>query len=99
MSEANDAVVSQMLDDIAIVVAGKRYRFSQGHNREIYFEALTRLEVYGSKLINREATFRSWKGSVDYQTKRREAYDEVINKAIIYGKQPESACQSEEQPV
>lgn len=98
MSEQNDALVSQMLDDIAIVIAGKRY-VSQGHNRNIYQESYDRLVVYGTKLINREATFRSWKGSVDYQTKRREAYDEVINKAIIYGKQPEDACQSEEQPV
>ena len=99
MSESNDAVVSQMLDDIAIVVAGKRYKQSVGHYRDIYQESYDRLFVYGTKLINREATFRSWKGSVDYQTKRREAFDEVVNVAIIYGKQPESACQSEEQPV
>lgn len=99
MSEQNDALVSQMLDDIAIVVAGKSYKYSAGHKRDIYQESYDRLYVYGSQLINREATFRSWKGSVDYQTKRREAYDGVVNVAIIYGKQPESACQSEEQPV
>jgi hypothetical protein len=99
MSEANDGLVSQMLDDIAIVIAGKQYKHSNGYNRQIYQESYDRLFVYGNKLINREATFRSWKGSVDYQTKRREAYDEVVNVAINYGQKPEDACQSEEQPV
>ena len=91
MSEVQDGVFVQMLDDIAIAIAGKTYRndITAGHKRAIWEESMNRICQYGDQLIVREATFRSWKGAVDYQTKRREAYDEVINKAIIYGQKQE----------
>ena len=78
----------QMLNDIAIIVAGKTYR-GQGHRRDIVNEAHRRLNDYGNALITREAANRDVEVSRNKLAAHKFLLDAISADEIVYGEKKE----------
>ena len=94
-------IQQQMLDDIAIVITGKKQRWYNGHRKNIVEEAYDRLTDYGNKLITREHAKREVATAEDRLTAQKFLLDAVSADEIVYGsgKQPEDGCQEVDKPV
>ena len=81
-------IQQQMLNDIAIIVAGKTYR-GQGHRRDIVHEAHCRLSDYGNKLITREQANRDVEVARNKLAAHKFLLDAVLSDEIVYGDKKE----------
>ena len=81
-------IQQQMLNDIAIIVAGKTYR-GQGHRRDIVNEAHRRLNDYGNALISREAARRDVETFQQKLDTHQFMLEVVLADPIVYGEKKE----------
>ena len=81
-------IQQQMLNDIAIIVAGKTYR-GQGHRRDIVNEAHRRLNDYGNALISREHANRDVEVSRNKLAAHKFLLDAISADEIVYGEKKE----------
>ena len=77
-------IQQKMLDDIAIIIAGKTYR-GQGHRRDIVNEAHRRLNDYGNALISREHANRDVEVSRNKLAAHKFILENVFHNDIVYG--------------